>query len=416
VERRVRRKLVTLTRDERGLLLHLRPGAGTNRANVHVRDDRTGMVKTVRLVVRTTGPATLAGVGTPQAPTEPAEEAPPESAPPPPAPPDTAAREPGPAPSDTTGTEPGPAPPDTAAREPGPAAAPVVGGSGAAPAAFGSTMVCVVAAGLWFALTGIGFVVDFSTEADQGLFLRDWDYGPGLGTTVLGGTVLFGVAAVGLARLALRARVRRPSWRLLLGLSLGLAAPLTVERGSMSFRWAPETWFFEDRALGFAIVAVLLGTASVGMCVAALRRDGAVVAQGWAPPSLVRTGVLAALLWGAGSAVPVYDKYAYTRSYFDVVGKNRVPVTVTMILLVVVLATAVLVGGRLMAADAGRGVVAGAAVFLVALEIIEVATLFGPEESRQGGAFLWMFVPATVYVGTIVRMLRRPGAGTGEVS
>lgn len=384
---------VTLVRDEHGLLLHLRPGRGTNRANVHVRDDLTGMVRTVRLVVRTTESASAAPATDPQ------------PAPTPPSSPSTASVEPRPAPapvSEPAEVQPAPSPIDE-----GSAAPARFGATVAAAARFGATLAAAALAGVWLAVSGTRFADDFARDEGSEIFLRDWDYGPGLGTSVLGGTILAAVAAVGLARLALGGRVRRPSWRLLLGLVLGLAAPLAIERTSMSFRWAPETWFFADRSVAFAVIPVLLGIAVVGLSAWALRADGAVVARGWAPPTLVRAGVLFALLWGAGSAIPVYDTYAYTRSYFDVIGANRAPVTVTMILLVMVLAAAVVVGGRRLSADAGRGVIAGAAVFLVAVETIEVLTLFGPSESQQGGAFLWMFVPAAAYVGTVVLMLRR---------
>jgi hypothetical protein len=43
---------VRLERHDDGLVLHLRPRVGVNRANVHVRETRTGMMKTVRIVVR----------------------------------------------------------------------------------------------------------------------------------------------------------------------------------------------------------------------------------------------------------------------------------------------------------------------------------------------------------------------------
>jgi len=378
---------VTLVRDEHGLLLHLRPGRGTNRANVHVRDDLTGMVRTVRLVVRTTESASAVPATDPQ------------PAPTPPSSPSTASPEPRPAPA-----------PESEPEEVQPAPSPIDEGS-AAPARFGATVAAAALAGVWLAVSGTRFADDFARDEGSEIFLRDWDYGPGLGTSVLGGTILAAVAAVGLARLALGGRVRRPSWRLLLGLVLGLAAPLAIERTSMSFRWAPETWFFADRSVAFAVIPVLLGIAVVGLSAWALRADGAVVARGWAPPTLVRAGVLFALLWGAGSAIPVYDEYAYTRSYFDVIGANRAPVTVTMILLVTVLAAAVVVGGRRLSADAGRGVIAGAAVFLVAVETIEVLTLFGPSESQQGAGVLWMLVPAAAYVGTVVVMLRRSSTG-----
>lgn len=382
---------VTLVREEHGLVLHLRPGPGTNRANVHVRDDRTRMVKTVRLVVRATDSAASASPAPTVVPSGTAREAEPPVRP---APEERAAApEHGEAPA--TGEQTGG----------------VVGRRRAAPPWFGAVMATAALAGGWLALSGITFAVDFSDEQGTGVFLRDWDYGPGVGTSVLGGVALAGIAVAGLVAWARRRR-HAARWRLLLGLALGLAAPLTAERLSMSVRWSAESWFFDPRSREFASIPILLGLVVIGGCASVLRADGAIGGRvRWDPPWLARAGALAAVLWGAGSAVSLYGTNAYTRSYVDVITSGRVAVTITVALLVAVLAGAVLVAGTWLRDDARRGVLIGAAAFMVAIESIEVATLFGPAESRQGVGFLWMFVPAAAYVGVIVELLRRSPAG-----
>jgi hypothetical protein len=397
---------VTLVAEEHGLVLHLRPGPGTNRANVHVRDDRTGMVKTVRLVVRTTesvaspsppapaGPQTTVRALEPQ--TVPASEDVPE-------PQALRASEDVPEP-DEHETAPAPELAEAGAEPP----REVVRERRPVPAWFGAAMAGAALAGTWLALSGIGFVEDFAEEGGTAVFLRDWDYGPGLGTSILGGLALAGIAGVGLVAWALRRRYPKRPWRFLVGLALGLAAPLTVERISMSFRWDAESWFFDDRSEDFATIPTLLGLVAVGLCAFVLRTDGAIIERAKrAPARLVAAGALFAVLWGAGSAVSLYGSDAYTRSYVDVIDTGRVPVTVTVVLLVAVLASAVVVAGTWLSGAAGRGVLAGAAVFVVAIEAIEVLTLFGPHDSRQGLGFLWMFVPAAAYVRTIVLLLRR---------
>jgi hypothetical protein len=395
---------VTLVRDDYGLLLHLRPGPGTNRANVHVRDDRTGMVKTVRLVVRAPAvrePAPARRepsmpVSTPEP--QPRDEPPPEH----------------PEPE----SSPGSGEPESARATAEPGAVPV-GDTRRALRWFRVATGAAAVAGVWLTLSGLEFLDLVEYHTDAGLFLRDRDLGPGLGAGILGGAVLVGVACAALL-LPARRRAAPASWRrLLLGLGCGLAAPLAVARAVMSFRWEPA-WFFGEQSASFGDVAVLLGLVAAVLCGLALRANGATDGAGsWAPGWALPAGVVSAGLWGVASAVPVFTREAWVRTYFQISGElneeraGGVDTTLAfaMSLLVVVLMVAVVVATERLTADAGRGVLAGAATFLVLVEIIEVATtLFRDSESRQGLGLGWMLVPAAVYVGTVVVAIRRSGA------
>jgi hypothetical protein len=395
---------VTLARDEHGLLLHLRPGPGTNRANVHVRDDRTGMVTTVRLVIRTRAPAAEPAV--PPEPAQPAETA---------------------APPAETEEPIEPAPVPNAVVPPRPAEATEAAGpepEGATTADrwpvsrwFRAGMGTTVVFGAWLALSGMQFVADVDKAFDRQVFLRDWDYGPGLGTSILAGLALAGVAGLALIGHLRRAGTTRAWQRLRLGFAVGLAAALVVERVMMSFRWSQHDDFLAGRSATFAFLSLVLGLATAGVCGYVLRADGGLAPrEQWAPSWLLPVGVLSALAWGVGSAIPVISSSAYTRSYFDVTGNPDdgtdtvavVGVTVTMLLLVGVLAGAVVLAARRVGPDAGRGLIAGTATFLVALEAIELATSFRSDEHHQGPGIVYMLLPAFVYVAAVVAALRRP--------
>lgn len=370
---------VTVTRDEHGILIKLDPRPGTNRANVHVRDNRTGMVKTVRVVVR----AERAGA--------PAATAPSVS--------------PAPAPLPET--------PAATASTDVPTGAPI-----APPRTDGAprgsrwplaAMIAATAAGLWLSLSALDFVDAVDQNTGRQVFLRDWDYGPGLGTSILGGVALAAVGAVGLVARVRRWPVAGASVRFLLGAGLGLAGPLVVERAGSVARWDYE-WFFPGSSSSFGDVAIVLGFAAAVLCGLALRFVGTAADRfRWAPGWLLPAGVAAAVLWGAGSAVDVYGSDAYVPNYFAVAPDHDAGgVVLAMAVLIVVLAVAVVGATRWLDRAAGSGLLAGAATFVVLVEAIEVATtLLRTGEHRQGAAVLWMLVPAAAYVGAIVVGLRR---------
>jgi hypothetical protein len=376
---------VTLERDGHGVLLHLRPRPGTNRANVHVRDEVSGMVRTVRLIVRTTGPGATPAAA-PEAPPAPEiAEVPIASVPV--ASPDVGE----PTAGELIADEPA---------GPGPVVEP-------APARsldrwFIAAMVAALVAGLDLAVSGVRFIgdVDKATAGDQ-VFVRHLDYGPGIGISVMGGVAL-AVAAGALIGLA-RAPATRVGWRLgALGFAGTLAALLGVERAGQAFRWSPG-WFYGPSIWPFGLWPVLLAVVAAAVAGVALVRRAAVDRRAsWAPPWMLPVGAASAAAWGIATTIPIHD-YAYNRSWLNATRSWAVAVAVALLGLVLV--GAVVAATRLMDRPAGRGVLAATAVFLVAVEITELGALASPDDLRPDWRWALMLVPALVHVIAVVAAL-----------
>jgi hypothetical protein len=356
---------VSAGRDGNDVVLGLRPGpgAGTHRANVHVRDERTGMVRTIRVVVRTAAPTAGAPPEAPDGAPEAAE----------------------------------PTAPVAAAGATGPAD-PAGPRAGRFPW-FAMAMLAVGVAGAALTASGIGFLAEVERQSGgENAFLRHHDLGPGLGTSALGGVLLVLVAGGALAVQVQLGSVPARWRHLLAGTGLGLAAPLAVERAGMHLAWEPATYYSSWTAT-FGVAPALAAAVATALCLAVVR-EARTAASGprWAPPWLAPAGVASAALWGVGATVPIYDDQAHARSWVDATNSTGIGVLLT--LLVVVLAGGVVVAATRLGRDAGRGLLSGLGAFVLLVEAIDLATLAGAPDHRQGAGIAWMLVPGAAYVAT----------------
>lgn len=374
--------------EEGAVVLHLHPASGPNRANVHVRDARTGAIRTLRVKVRVR-PAPAATTPPAPSPERPPPAAPPEAAPAPaPAPTPAAPTTPATTTPATTTSVSTPAPAPAAEPRPSPEGPPADAGWREVPAVGIAVAVASVAAGVVQFATSNDVVAFAQETSGIDVSLRSLEWGAGLLPALVGGLAL---ALIGLLTLVPRLRVP------LTAAALGLALPASlVQLGhraaiqndcqcvAAEFPWLGRSWLL---ALGAAAVAAV-----------ALHRGGSWRSTAWAPWWLVGATVAAALLWSLSSFVDPYVIGGYR--YGSAFTKDGTMAGTWHLLGAVTVAALAYAGLRWLPPAAGAGLVAGAAVVPLLAVVAELAYLDGGREAPESASsLLLVVVPALAVVG-----------------
>jgi hypothetical protein len=411
-----------------GVVLHLRPPPGPNRANVYVRDRLTGELKTIRVSVRVRPaplPATAPVASDPPAEAIPAaavavaaeprtlpepvavpEPAPlpepvalpepvvlpepvalpepealpePQALPEPLAPPALAVEEPVVVAAVPIDEPPGvvePSRPPSARRSPG---APLLTLVAGALAVLGGVLVAVSG---FEASAAMG-----DSNGVAGLVRRE--YGPGLLAVILGGLLL---ALVGLATLV---RFRRGRF---LGLLAAVALPTGLERlaedsstHGCSCLTAESVSFFPEAGVLCLVAGLVAAVALVA------RRPWTAVP--WIRTRLLVVAIVAAAAWGVSTFADVYTYYGTSYGSYTAFGGTAAHAAAVIAVVGLVALT------RWLTAAVGREVLLGAAalpVFVAISELVYFGRYVGSDGIEPWGV-LYIAVPAAVlFVAAVV--------------
>jgi len=427
------------------LALYLEPSVGPNRANVFVRDLRTGAIKTVRVSVRVraTGAAPVAAAfaATPPRVAPTSRPAPEPAAAPVPAVPSEPAPEPvtrAPTPEPVTATpepvtlaptpEPVTASPEPVTPTPEPAAEartvvappPEEQTSTPTPPSEGQTSAPEPAAttteGWWswpsiaaVAAIVTGVVVIWSNAVLVSGLVSYWGgginpwlraadssdkWGPGFLASALCGGALVVAGALALTRAF---RVPAIAFCTMLSVPLALLRLAETSAAANIFTgdgaWTTR-WFVTAFVCLLCLAVLLLGGH-------ALQRLGAISTDAWAPAWLAPSAIAAVLGWGIASAIEVFDYYG---SGFGSAYHGGPAAASFRVILVIALMAAVPIATRILDASAGLGALSAVAVVPLAASITDVAFVltFSDTDGFTWDALLLRLVPALVLVGLVV--------------
>lgn len=345
--------------EEGAAILHLRPKPGSNRANVYVKDTRSGVIKTVRVTVRV-----KAG------PSEPEPEV--QPMPRPVTVPGVGMQDEPPAVSEvTTPTEPA----EPARRRTPSIAAGVI-------------------------LAGVALAFPLVSQPADSEFARTEASGIGIGLSVLTGLVLVVLGIV--------AQLRRGRPRLL-ACCLGVLVPVAFVRVGEMLAYS------DGQPLAMASVAICAVVAA--RIVRHLRESGLWHRSNWPPPPLVGWTMTTAVLWAASLFAPHYHQDAHGGSNYGGLVDDQSGAGPGLLVAGLAVVVCIYWGLRRLSPPAGPGLVAGAAVVPLVGVVHELDyLLYSDDQPDDARLLITMIVPALALVTTgVASVVATPSPTTARL-